>query len=119
LQQNGGKRHEVPAHHNAELYLDEYLVAAGIAEDKKWPILPDGRSPRQLTERRMHRNEVLAMVKRRARAVGLLAKICCHTWRTTGLTAYLSNGGLLEQLSRSLGMNLRALRNSTIAQPIN
>src|SRR6185436_12728322 len=28
LQEKGGKRHEVPAHHNAELYLDAYISGA-------------------------------------------------------------------------------------------
>lgn len=51
---------------------------------------------RQLTDRRMYRNEVLDMVKRRARGAGLPDNIGCHTWRATGITAYLTNGGSLE-----------------------
>ena len=35
LHEKGGKRHEVPAHHNAEAYMDAYLEAAGIADEKK------------------------------------------------------------------------------------
>jgi integrase/recombinase XerD len=38
LHEKGGKRHEVPAHHNAEDYLDAYITAAGIADDKKSPL---------------------------------------------------------------------------------
>ena len=38
LHEKGGKRHEVPAHHNAENYLDAYLEAAGIAADRKSPL---------------------------------------------------------------------------------
>jgi integrase/recombinase XerD len=30
--EKGGKRHEVPAHHNAEDYLDAHIAAAGIAD---------------------------------------------------------------------------------------
>ena len=30
LHEKGGKRHQVPAHHVAEQYMDEYLEAAGI-----------------------------------------------------------------------------------------
>ena len=44
----------------------------------------------------MDRREVLAMVKRRAKVAGLPADVCCHTFRATGITAYLRNGGLLE-----------------------
>ena len=30
LHEKGGKRHEMPAHHNLEAYLDAYIEAAGI-----------------------------------------------------------------------------------------
>ena len=40
LHEKGGKFHEVPAHHNAESYLDEYLAAAGIADDRKIAAVP-------------------------------------------------------------------------------
>jgi integrase/recombinase XerD len=36
------------------------------------------------------------MIKRRAAAAALPASTCCHTFRATGITAYLSNGGTLE-----------------------
>ena len=36
------------------------------------------------------------MIQRRAREAGLSADICCHTFRATGITAYLENGGTLE-----------------------
>ncbi len=38
LHEKGGKRHKVPAHHNAEKYVDAYLAAAGIAGQKKTPL---------------------------------------------------------------------------------
>lgn len=34
LHEKGGKFHEVPVHYSAEEYLDAYLEAAGIAEEK-------------------------------------------------------------------------------------
>jgi integrase len=37
------------------------------------------------------------MVKRRAAAAGLPASTCCHTFRATGITAYLENGGTVEK----------------------
>lgn len=36
------------------------------------------------------------MVKRRAKAAGLSESTCNHTFRTTGITAYLGNGGTIE-----------------------
>ena len=36
------------------------------------------------------------MIERRARAAGLASAVNCHSFRATGITAYLSNGGQLE-----------------------
>ena len=49
----------------------------------------------RLTGRPLTRRVVLAMIKRRAVAAGLPASTCCHTFRATGITAYLLNGGPL------------------------
>src|ERR1041385_8857629 len=56
LHEKGGKFHEVPAHHTAEQYLDEYIEAAGVAEEKNKPLFRStrGRS-RELTARAMSR----------------------------------------------------------------
>ena len=96
LHEKGGKRHEVPAHHNAEAYVDAYLAAAQIADDRKGPLFRSLDRERHLTERRLHRLEVLAMIKRRARQAGLPQTTCCHTFRATGITTYLQNGGTIE-----------------------
>ena len=96
LHEKGGKRHEVPAHHNAENYLDAYLDAAGIASEKKTPLFRTLSRRRELTEDPMYRTDVLRMIKRRALAAGLPYSTCCHTFRATGITAYLENGGTIE-----------------------
>ncbi len=36
------------------------------------------------------------MIRRRARAAGIKTEICNHTFRATGITSYLKNGGRLE-----------------------
>jgi site-specific recombinase XerD len=100
LHEKGGKFHEVPAHHNAEEYLDDYLAAAGIGEDRRTPLFRSLNRRRELTERRLSRREALAMIKRRVRDAGLPDRICCHTFRATGITAYLLNGGTLEHAQR-------------------
>jgi len=96
LHEKGGKLHEVPAHHNAETYMDAYLAAARTAPDRKGPLFRSLDRQRRLTERRLHRLEVLAMIKRRARQAGLPETTCCHTFRATGITTYLQNGGTIE-----------------------
>ena len=44
----------------------------------------------------MTRVDVFRMVKRRSIAASLPSSTCCHTFRATGITAYLENGGTIE-----------------------
>lgn len=97
LHEKGGKRHDVPAHHNAEAYLDAYVRAAGIATEKDNPLFRTIDRHGNLTVNRMSRNDALRMVKRRAAKAGLPASISCHTFRATGITAYLENGGTIDE----------------------
>jgi integrase/recombinase XerD len=97
LHEKGGKRHEVPAHHNAEDYLDAYIAAAGTAAERKSPLFRSIDRHRQLTDRPMHRNDAWRMIKRRAKAAGLPDTIGNHTFRATGITAFRKNGGTIEQ----------------------
>ena len=96
LHEKGGKRHEVPAHHNAETYLDAYIEAAGIATDRKGPLFRSIDRYRNLTTRPINSRNALDIIKCRAKAIGLPETICCHTFRATGITAYLENGGTIE-----------------------
>ena len=96
LHEKGGKRHEVPAHHNAQEYIDAYLEAAGIAAEKKGPLFRSVDRRRKLTLNPMTRVDVFRMIKRRAEGAGLPSSTCCHTFRATGITAYLENGGTIE-----------------------
>jgi len=68
LHEKGGKRHEMPAHHKLEQFLD----------------------------RPMHRVDAYQMVRRRTAEAGLKGKLGCHVFRATGITAYLEAGGTLE-----------------------
>ena len=96
LHEKGGKRHEVPCHHNAEAYLDAYVDAAGIRGEKKTPLFRSVDRSKRITANAMTRTDVLRMVKRRAVAAGLPSSTSCHTFRATGITAYLLNGGTIE-----------------------
>jgi integrase len=100
LHEKGGKLHDVPAHHKVEEYLDAYLAATGTAGQKGIPLFRTLDRRGQLTERRMHRVEVLQMIKRRVKQAGLATAACCHTFRATGITCYLLNGGTLEHAQR-------------------
>jgi integrase len=50
-----------------------------------------------LSERPLVRRNALEMIYRRAKQAGIAAQIGCHTFRATGITIYLSNGGTLEK----------------------
>ena len=103
LHEKGGKRHDVPAHHRAAEALDDYLEAAGLDEAKAALFQSVDPAGRRLTGRALSRRLVLAMIKRRAAAAGLPPSTCCHTFRATGITAYLSNGGTLEHAQQIAG----------------
>ena len=40
------------------------------------------------------------MIRRRAKVAGIAAEIGCHTFRATGITAYLANGGALKHAQK-------------------
>ncbi len=97
LHEKGGKRHEMPAHHNLEAYLDAYIKAAGIGEEGKSPLFRSaaGRTD-MLTNKAMNRVDAWRMIQRRAAELGTRARIGCDIFRATGITAYLEAGGTLE-----------------------
>ncbi|MEP2182382.1 tyrosine-type recombinase/integrase, partial [Roseibium sp.] len=98
LHEKGGKRHEMPCNHNLETYLHSYLEGCGIAEDRKGPLFRTiGRGTRELTMTPLPQANAYAMIQRRAAAAGIGTKIGNHTFRATGITAYLKNGGTLER----------------------
>lgn len=76
LHEKGGKRHEVPAHHNAEEYLDEYLKESAESSEKKMPIFRTISKRGGLTNRGITRTDALKMIKRRAIAAGLPHSTC-------------------------------------------
>jgi len=97
LHEKGGKEHDVPCHHNLDHFLDEYIAAAGIASDANGYLFRTTvRKSGVLTEKPMHQQDAYRMIQRRAKAAGIQTKIGNHTFRATGITAYLKNSGKLE-----------------------
>jgi len=87
LHEKGGKFHEVPAHHNAADYVEAYIEAAGIASEKDGPLFRTTRAKTGiLTPNRITRVDVFRMIRRRALAAALSDRVCCHTFRATGIT---------------------------------
>ena len=98
LKEKGGKRHEMPCHHNLEAYLHAYLDGCGLASDAKGALFRTiGRGTNQLTETPLPQANAYAMIRRRAEAADIQTKIGNHSFRATGITAYLKNGGTFEK----------------------
>jgi site-specific recombinase XerD len=98
LQEKGGKQHDMPAHHTLEAYLDEYVKAAGIAEDRKGPLFRSAPGTgNTLTRNYLKTADVWRMIRRRAKLAGIKTEIGCHTFRATGITNYLDHDGTLEK----------------------
>ena len=98
LHEKGGKHHTMPCHHALAEVLRVYIDAAGIAEDRKgWLFRTSrGHTATALSDQPMTQPDAWRMMRRRAVAVGIHAPIGNHTFRATGITAYLGNGGALE-----------------------
>jgi site-specific recombinase XerD len=101
LHEKGGKRHEMPAHHLLDEYLNDYLTTAGLEGDRKGYLFRTcrGRSD-EITENPLAQPDAYRMIRRRALAAGIRTRIGNHTFRATGITEYLRNGGKLEIAQR-------------------
>jgi site-specific recombinase XerD len=97
LRGRGNRRCEAPCHHSLEAYLSAYLDGCGLAAEPAAPLFRTiGRGTDRLTTRRLEQANAYAMVRHRAAAAGIEAKVGNHTLRATGITAYLKSGGTLE-----------------------
>jgi site-specific recombinase XerD len=98
LREKGGKRHAMPCHHNLKEYLTAYLDGADLRSDPKEPLFRTiGRGTNKLTRTVLPQANAYAMIGRRATAAGIETKLGNHSFRATGITAYLKNGGTLEK----------------------
>ena len=104
LNEKNGKLHEMPCHHKLEADLYNYLEALQAAakkhgaalDPKAWLFSTTEGQSGILTGRPMSQPDVYRMIGRRAADAGIATKMSCHTFRATGITEYLRNGGKLE-----------------------
>jgi integrase len=103
LHEKNGKEHDVPCHHSLDDYLDEYIAAAGIAGDADGPLFRTaaGKSG-ALTRNPMWQQDAYRMIQRRGRAAGVKTKIGNHSFRATGITAYLKNPNSRLEIAQQL-----------------
>jgi integrase len=96
LHEKGGKRHEVPAHHNLDEYIEAYRGCGPAGRPKGLLFRTVAGKTGRLTTLPLSQADAYRMIRRRAKAAGIQTKIGNHTFRATGITAYLKNGGKLE-----------------------
>jgi integrase len=96
LHEKGGKEHEMPCHHNLEAWLQAYIEGCGLVDGKGYLFRTVAGRSGQLTANPMAQADVFRMVGRRAETAGIKTRIGCHSFRATGITEYLRNGGRLE-----------------------
>ena len=96
LHEKGGKLHAMPCHHNLDDYLHAYIKTASLTEGKSLLFRTMRGRTGQLSDQPMTQTDAYRMVRRRATAVGIRTKIGNHSFRATGITEYLQNGGKLE-----------------------
>jgi len=103
LHEKGGKVNELPCHHNLEKYLDAWLAASGLGAESSAPLFPTLRHGKLAGRTQLPQQNVYAMIQRRAKSAGIATKISCHSFRATGITVYLQNGGKLEVAQQMAG----------------
>ena len=103
LHEKGGKVTELPCHHNLDRYLEEWIASSGLGSELEAPLFPTLRYGRLTDRTPLPQANVHLMIQRRARAAGLKTKISAHSFRATGITTYLQNGGKLEIAQQMAG----------------
>jgi integrase/recombinase XerD len=103
VQEKGGVEREIPCHPNLTQYLDDCIRESGVSGDD--PLCPSftGADHGQIGSEALGRDECLQMVKRRLKRAGLPPLFSNHSFRATGITTFLENGGQLETAQRIAG----------------
>lgn len=96
LQEKGEKQHEMPCHHNLDNYLNAYLDALQSTDRKAFVFGSAVGRTGTLASTPMGQSDVYRMIRRRALNANVKTRIGCHSFRATGITEHLRNGGKLE-----------------------
>jgi integrase/recombinase XerD len=104
LQEKRGKIHEVPVLSKARDAINQWIEASGIGTNPLAPLFPPfGKNKRAIELRHMDGTGIWRLVQARARACGLKKRVCCHSFRATGITEYMNARGALDIAQRIAG----------------
>jgi len=104
IKEKGGKLRILPAHSALVAAMADYLEATGL-RGKPLPLWQTiDRKTGQLSGRRLSRTDAYQMLTDRAKEAGFTeAKYGNHTWRATGITAFLESGGAVDLAQKIAG----------------
>jgi hypothetical protein len=77
---------------------------------------PEAELSFELSRPQVNRMDCHCRVTRRAQEAGLPSSTCCHTFRATGITIYLENGGTIENAQAIAAHDRRVRRSSATAR---
>lgn len=103
--EKGGKVREIPARHDLDAMIVQYLHASGATfSDRAEPMFRTARGRTdELTNRRMSAIDMCRMVKRRLKEAGLPTRLSPHSFRTATITDLLEQGVPLEDVQYLAG----------------
>ena len=91
-------------HSKAKEAVDLWLERSHLASNPSAPLFPSfGKNRETIESKRLDRRSVLKLVEKRAKASGILKRVCCHSFRATGVTEYMNSGGTIEIAQRIAG----------------
>jgi integrase/recombinase XerD len=76
--------------------MDEWLSVSKLSTEPAAPLFPTLRHGKLTGRTPLPQPNAHMMIRRRAVAAGIATKISCHSFRATGITTYLQNGGKWE-----------------------
>lgn len=104
FQEKGGKVRVIPARHDLEGSVRDYLAVVGDAASTESLFLTLRRGNGANNRNPMHPGDILRMVKCRLRRAGLPADaLSCHSFRATTITNLLEQGVPLEDVQQLAG----------------
>lgn len=108
LKEKGDVELNIPLHHQLQEYLLDYLQYVGMSldNDKDSPLFRAAKKnkyPKFLQDKPMTRTDMFRMVKRRAKKAGVLTNVCDHSFRASGITIYIENGGTITEAQKIAG----------------
>ena len=95
LHEKGGRERQLPCHHLLAEALTAYVYGCGLASSPESPLFRSIQK-KVMTPLPLGPRAALEMIYRRTRRAGIPGRFCCHTFRATGITTFLENGGSLE-----------------------